>query len=83
LLHASRSAAAPLAAFPPSPLYHPNSYDKYTPPFLQLQYALQTGTHPAVTTARNVARFRQQLKALGFSYDWSRELSTTDPDYYK
>jgi leucyl-tRNA synthetase len=48
-----------------------------------MQYAVQTGTHPAVTTERNVNRFRQQLQALGFSYDWDRELSTTDPEYYK
>ncbi len=50
---------------------------------LGLQYAVQTGTHPAVTTERNINRFRQQLQALGFSYDWDRELSTTDPSYYK
>ena len=64
---------------------HPPPADLTTlsPSLYHLQYALQTGTHPAVTTARNVARFRQQLKALGFSYDWSRELSTTDPEYYK
>ena len=47
------------------------------------QYAIQTGTHPADTTAKNVARFRQQLKMLGFSYDWQREVSTTDAEYYK
>ncbi|GIL61315.1 hypothetical protein Vafri_15703 [Volvox africanus] len=60
---------------------HPMGWDAFGLP--AEQYALQTGTHPAVTTARNVARFRQQLKALGFSYDWSRELSTTDPEYYR
>ena len=47
------------------------------------QYAIQTGTHPAITTKRNIERFREQLQALGFSYDWSRELATTDPDYYR
>ena len=47
------------------------------------QYALQTGTHPQVTTEKNVARFKEQLKMLGFSYDWERELSTTEPNYYK
>lgn len=47
------------------------------------QYAVQTGTHPAITTERNINRFRQQLQALGFSYDWDREISTTDPNYYK
>ena len=54
-----------------------------SPPPPPLQYAIQTGTHPAATTAKNVARFRTQLKALGFSYDWGRELSTADPTYYK
>ena len=44
---------------------------------------LQTGTHPRDTTARNCDRFRQQLQSLGFSYDWDREISTTDPGYYK
>ncbi len=43
----------------------------------------QTGTHPRVTTERNINRFRQQLQMLGFSYDWDREVSTTDPKYYK
>lgn len=47
------------------------------------QYAIQTGTHPAVTTAKNIDRFRSQLKSLGFSYDWKREISTADPSYYK
>ena len=47
------------------------------------QYAINTGTHPRKTTAANVGRFREQLKSLGFSFDWSREVSTTDPDYYK
>jgi leucyl-tRNA synthetase len=47
------------------------------------QYAIETGTHPRVTTAKNIDRFRAQLKALGFSYDWKRELATTDPKYYR
>ena len=47
------------------------------------QYAVETGQHPAVTTANNIATFRRQLKMLGFSYDWDRELSTTDAGYYK
>jgi leucyl-tRNA synthetase len=47
------------------------------------QYALETGTHPRETTERNITRFREQLKSLGFSYDWEREISTTDPDYFK
>ncbi|GFR47432.1 hypothetical protein Agub_g9152 [Astrephomene gubernaculifera] len=60
---------------------HPMGWDAFGLP--AEQYALQTGTHPADTTARNVARFRQQLKALGFSYDWGREVATTDPEYYR
>src|SRR5690606_21479104 len=47
------------------------------------QYAVRTGTHPKITTERNVARFRTQLKSLGFSYDWEREVNTTDPRYYR
>ncbi|MBK8267161.1 MAG: leucine--tRNA ligase [Planctomycetes bacterium] len=47
------------------------------------QHAIDTGQHPAVTTQKNVDNFRRQLKMLGFSYDWDRELSTTDPDYYR
>jgi len=46
-------------------------------------YAIQTGTHPAVTTYTNINRFRTQIKSLGFSYDWSREVTTCDPEYYK
>ena len=60
---------------------HPMGWDAFGLP--AEQYAIQTGTHPAVTTERNVAIFREQLKALGFSYDWQREVSTTDPEYYK
>src|SRR5262249_5655386 len=47
------------------------------------QYAIQTGTHPRVTTQSNIATFRRQIQSLGFSYDWSREVDTTDPDYVK
>ena len=47
------------------------------------QHALETGQHPAVTTTSNINTFRRQLKMLGFSYDWDREFSTTDPDYFK
>jgi len=47
------------------------------------QYAVDTGTHPAVTTKKNIDKFRSQIKALGFSYDWDREINTTDKDYYK
>jgi len=60
---------------------HPMGWDAFGLP--AEQYAIQTGTHPRVTTEININRFRQQLQALGFSYDWDRELSTTDPEYYK
>ncbi|MCC6645241.1 MAG: leucine--tRNA ligase [Polyangiaceae bacterium] len=60
---------------------HPMGWDAFGLP--AEQYAIQTGTHPAVTTAKNVATFKRQLKSLGFSYDWSRELDTTDPGYVK
>ncbi len=46
-------------------------------------YAVKTGTHPKITTEANIAVFTQQLKALGFSYDWDRMVDTTDPEYYK
>jgi len=60
---------------------HPMGYDAYGLP--AEQYAIQTGTHPAVTTEINLARYREQLDKIGFSYDWDREVRTCDPDYYK
>ncbi|MCB9278965.1 MAG: leucine--tRNA ligase [Lewinellaceae bacterium] len=60
---------------------HPMGYDAFGLP--AEQYAIQTGVHPAVSTAANVANFREQLDKLGFSYDWSREVSTADPGFYK
>ena len=60
---------------------HPMGWDAFGLP--AEQYAIQTGTHPAVTTAKNVNRFREQLQALGLSYDWDREVNTTDPKYYR
>ena len=46
-------------------------------------YAIKTGIHPSITTKKNIARFTKQLKSLGFSFDWNRVISTTDPEYYK
>ncbi|CAI0626006.1 unnamed protein product [Linum tenue] len=60
---------------------HPMGWDAFGLP--AEQYAIDTGTHPKVTTLKNINRFRSQLKSLGFSYDWDREISTTEPDYYK
>ena len=47
------------------------------------QYAVKTGVHPTKTTEKNITTFKKQIQALGFSYDWDREINTTDPDYYK
>lgn len=60
---------------------HPIGWDAFGLP--AEQYALRTGTHPRTTTAANIRRFREQLKSLGFSYDWDREVDTTDPAYYR
>ena len=60
---------------------HPMGYDAYGLP--AEQYAIQTGTHPAVTTEKNIERYREQLDNIGFSYDWDREIRTCDPKYYK
>ena len=60
---------------------HPMGYDAYGLP--AEQYAIQTGQHPEVTTRKNIARYRSQLDKIGFCYDWSRELKTCDPEYYK
>ncbi|GIW87167.1 MAG: leucine--tRNA ligase [Isosphaeraceae bacterium] len=60
---------------------HPMGWDAFGLP--AEQYAVQTNTHPRITTQRNIETFRRQIKALGFSYDWDREIDTTDPAYYK
>ena len=59
---------------------HPQGYDSFGLP--AEQYAIQTGQHPALTTAQNIARYREQLDKIGFSFDWSREVKTSDPAYY-
>ncbi len=60
---------------------HPMGYDAYGLP--AEQYAIQTGQHPAITTDKNIARYREQLDKIGFSFDWNREIRTCDPHYYK
>ena len=60
---------------------HPMGWDAFGLP--AEQYAIKTDTHPAVVTRKNIDRFRSQLQAIGFSYDWQREVNTTDPEYYR
>lgn len=60
---------------------HPIGWDAFGLP--AEQYAIKTGTHPRITTEKNIKRFREQLQAIGFSYDWDREVDTTDPDYFR
>ncbi len=60
---------------------HPQGYDSFGLP--AEQYAIQTGQHPAITTATNIARYREQLDKIGFSFDWDREVRTSNPEYYK
>jgi leucyl-tRNA synthetase len=60
---------------------HPMGWDAFGLP--AEQYAIETGTHPRITTENNIRRFREQLKKIGFSYDWDRQVDTTDPKYYK
>ncbi len=60
---------------------HPMGYDAFGLP--AEQYAIQTGTHPAVTTDKNIERYREQLDRIGFSFDWDRQVKTCDPNYYK
>ncbi len=60
---------------------HPMGFDAFGLP--AEQYAIQTGQHPAITTEENINRYKQQLKNIGFSFDWNREIRTSEPDYYK
>ncbi|WP_040398503.1 class I tRNA ligase family protein, partial [Cesiribacter andamanensis] len=60
---------------------HPMGFDAFGLP--AEQYAIQTGQHPAITTEQNIRRYKEQLKNIGFSFDWSREVATSDPAYYK
>ena len=60
---------------------HPMGWDAFGLP--AEQYAIKTGTHPSVTTSQNIQNFKRQINQLGFSYDWSKEINTTDPEYYK
>ena len=60
---------------------HPIGWDSFGLP--AEQYAIRTGTHPAVTTKKNIDNFRRQLQSLGYCYDWDREFATSDPSYYK
>ena len=60
---------------------HPQGYDSFGLP--AEQYAIQTGQHPAKTTQANIKRYRKQLNRMGFSFDWTREVQTSDPKYYR
>jgi leucyl-tRNA synthetase len=60
---------------------HPMGFDAFGLP--AEQYALETGQHPAVTTEKNIQRYKEQLNNIGFCYDWSREVRTSDPKYYR
>lgn len=60
---------------------HPMGFDSFGLP--AEQYAIQTGNHPSIFTKKNIDHFREQIKSLGFSYDWDREIATSDPEYYK
>jgi len=60
---------------------HPQGYDSFGLP--AEQYAIQTGQHPAITTKENITRYREQLDQIGFSFDWNREVRTSDPTFYK
>src|SRR3989338_7609577 len=60
---------------------HPMGWDAFGLP--AEQYAIETGTHPAITTQKNIKTFRSQIQSIGLSYDWSREVDTTDPEYVR
>lgn len=60
---------------------HPMGFDSFGLP--AEQFAIQTGNHPSIFTNQNIDHFRDQIQALGFSYDWDREIATSDPSYYK
>ena len=60
---------------------HPMGWDSFGLP--AEQHAVKTGTHPAITTKKNIDTFRSQIQSLGFSYDWDREIATSNPDYYR
>ena len=62
-------------------MLHPQGYDSFGLP--AEQYAIQTGQHPALTTETNINRYREQLDRMGFSFDWSREVRTSDPKFYR
>ena len=60
---------------------HPMGWDAFGLP--AENYAIKTGTHPSICTKENIKKFKQQIKSIGFSYDWNREVDTTDPEYFK